>query len=413
MTSRVIDRVPVHYSWVVLVAATFGMAMTIPGQTVGVSVFLDPIIADLGLGRSAVSATYTVGTLAGSLSLPFIGRAIDRHGPRRSVIAIASGFALACALMGLATGLVTLLVGFTLIRGLGQGALSLVSVHSINIWFVRRRGLAVGLAGIGFAAATAVVPIGIERLVDLVDWRIAYAVLGLVVAAIMIPVGGGFFRHRPELYGLRPDSATPPPTSQPTETTLDVGEARRTLTFWLYVAGGFLTAALGTGLVFHHFSIMSANGIDRGDAALMFVGYGFISAGANLVTGFLIDRIPPRFLLSGALAAMTAAMLAAPTVGTATAVVAYGAVLGTMQGMSQAVQSTVYAHYFGRLHIGAIKGLATTVTIAGTAAGPLLLALGYDASGSYAPVLAVSATVPALLAVASPFLPLTRDGRIL
>lgn len=56
-----IDRVPVHNSWVVLVAASFGMAMTIPGQTVGVPVFLDSIISDLGLGRSAVSATYTLG----------------------------------------------------------------------------------------------------------------------------------------------------------------------------------------------------------------------------------------------------------------------------------------------------------------------------------------------------------------
>lgn len=183
-TSRVIDRVPVHYSWVVLIAATLGMAMTIPGQTVGVSVFLDSIIADLGLGRSAVSATYTLGTLAGSLTLPFVGRAIDRYGPSRSVIAIALGFGIACAFMGLVGGIIMLFVGFALIRGLGQGALSLVSIHSISIWFVRRRGLAVGLAGIGFAAATAVGPLGIERLLDAVDWRWAYAILGLIVAAV-------------------------------------------------------------------------------------------------------------------------------------------------------------------------------------------------------------------------------------
>src|SRR5690606_13948391 len=149
-------------------------------------------------------------------------------------------------------------------------------------------------------------------------------------------------------------------------------EARRTLTFWLYVTGGFLVAAFSTGLVFHHFSIMSANGLDRAAAALVFVGYGFVSAGANLLTGFLLDRIPPRFLLSAALAAMVTAMvtamLTATSITSPTGVVVYGSILGVMQGMSQAIQSSVYAYYFGRLHIGAVKGLATTITVAGTAA---------------------------------------------
>ncbi|MEX1279145.1 MAG: MFS transporter, partial [Acidimicrobiia bacterium] len=91
---------------------------------------------------------------------------------------------------------------------------------------------------------------------------------------------------------------------------------------------------------------------------------------------------------------------------------AYGVVLGTMQGMSQALQTTVYAHYFGRLHIGAIKGLSTTILVAGTSVGPLLVALGFDAAGGYRPVLVAAAVAPAVLAVVAPFLPLVRDGRV-
>ncbi|HUF96056.1 MAG TPA: MFS transporter [Acidimicrobiia bacterium] len=249
LSSRLIDRIPFHYSWVVLAASMVGMAMTIPGQTVGVSVFLDPIITDLGVGRSAVSAVYMGGTVIGSLALPFVGRAIDRHGPRRSVILIAIAFGLACAFMGVGSGLLTLLVGFTLIRGLGQGALGLVSVHAINIWFVRRRGLAVGLAGIGFALATAVVPGVIEALIGSFDWRWAYVLLGAAVVAIVVPVGGGLFRFRPEVYGLLPDSHRKPIRPQNAEIHYQVKEARRTLTLWLYITGGFLTAAIGTGLI--------------------------------------------------------------------------------------------------------------------------------------------------------------------
>lgn len=415
LTSRLIDRSPIHYGWVVLGASTVGMAMTIPGQTIGVSVFLDAIIADLGLSRSVVSGAYTVGTLAASLALPFVGRQIDRIGPRRAVVIIATLFALACAFMGLVAGFITLLIGFTALRGLGQGALSLVSIHSINIWFVQRRGLAVGLAGVGFAAATSVLPIGLDRLMAGVGWRWSYALLGIVVAAVMIPVGGGLFRHRPELYGLVPDRPVDkkPKVEPPIERHYELREARRTLTFWLYVIGGFLMAAFGTGLVFHHFSIMVENGIDRSAAAVMFVAYGILVAITTLVTGFLVDRVPPRFLLSVSLGLMAAAMFSAGSVATTGAVIGYGVLLGGMQGMNQAIQSTVYGHYFGRLHFGAIKGLATTIMVAGTAGGPLLLAWGYDFSGGYQSVLWVAALFPLVMALVAPFLPLVRDGEVL
>jgi predicted MFS family arabinose efflux permease len=325
----------------------------------------------------------------------------------------ANAFALACTFMGLVSGIVTLLIGFTLIRGLRQGALGLVSVHANNICFVRRRVLADGLAGIGFALATSFIPGVIESLISNFDWRWTYVLLGAAVLVIVVPVGGGLFRFRPEEYGLLPDSHRRPSKTQPVEVHYDARQARRTLTLWLYVTGGFLVSAIGTGLVFHHYSIMSENGISRSGATVMFIAYGLVAAVANLITGFLLDRTPPRFLMSGALLLMVAAMIVAPGIGTAAAVVGYGAILGAMQGMSQAVQSTVYAHYFGRLHIGAIKGFASTITIAGTAAGPLLLALGFEASGSYAPVLLWTALVPLTIGLVTPFLPLARDGTIL
>src|SRR5690625_3802880 len=140
LRSRVVSSARGYYGWTLLVAATIGMMMTAPGQTLGVSVFLDHIVADLNLSRSTVSLLYTFGTLTGALSLPFIGRFIDRHGPRVGVVVISTLFALACAFMGLVNGLLMLLIGFVLIRALGQGALSLVSVHAVNVWFVRRRG---------------------------------------------------------------------------------------------------------------------------------------------------------------------------------------------------------------------------------------------------------------------------------
>ena len=402
--SRVVERSPVYYGWIILFAGTLGLAMTTPGQTVGVSVFLDKIIADLGLSRGQVSLMYTLGTLAASFALPFVGRFIDRRGPRLAVAIIAALFALACVGMGFVSNLVTLFFGFLLIRGLGQGSLSLVSLYVVNVWFVRRRGLAVGVTGLGFAVATAFFPLLIEALIAQFGWRTAYMLLGGLVAVTILPLGALLFRGHPERFGLRPDSGRVTVADTLTETNLSLAEARRTATFWLFVAGGVCVAALSTGLVFHHYSIMAEGGLDRLAAATVFLALGFIVAGANLTTGVLVDRVPPRFLLSVAMGGMTAALLMATHVSGRPTLLLYGALLGLTQGMNGALSASVFAYYFGRKHIGSIKGFVTTMTVAGTAFGPFLFALGFERAGGYAPVLLLSAAVPVVIGVGALFL---------
>jgi sugar phosphate permease len=397
-----IERSPIPYAWVVLGTAVVTTMATVPGQTVGVSVFLDPILAELELSRSTVSALYMLGTLVGSLALPFVGRFIDARGPRLAVGLIAGAFAAACVVLSGATGLATLALGFVLIRGLGQGSLSLVSLHAVNLWFVRRRGLAIGLTGLGMAIATALFPSLLEALIGRVGWRDGYRLMALMVAGLALPLGVTFFRGAPERYGHAPDGhragrPAPPP---PRETNLTLAQARRTAAFWLVAAGDVAVAALSTGLVFHHFDIVAQGGVGRAAAAAMFLPLGLVSAAANVGTGALLDRIPPRFALAAMLVFQAVALVLGGWVA-GPLLWAYGASIGVAQGMKGAIAGAVFAAYFGRRHIGAIKGFATTLSVAGTALGPLAFALGRDLSGGYLPVLLASAVVPAALAAAS------------
>lgn len=407
-----------YYGWWVVLAGTLGAMMTFPGQTTGVSVFLDPIIDDLGLTRSGVSALYLAGTLVGSLTLPFSGRFVDRRGPRTAVIVFATAFALACVWMGLTTGAVMLFVGFTLVRALGQGALSLVSAHVIAIWFVRRRGIAIGLLGIGTALASAVFPVALEALIGGVGWRTSYAALGLLVAVTILPVGALVFRDRPEAYGLRPDGFASPDDGDADagavpEIDYTLPQARRTITFWLYVTGLTFASAFGTGLVFHHFSILAEGGIGRADAAIAFVWFGVASAVANLATGALIRTVAPRFLLSAMLLALGAGLLLAGFVPGPEVILAYGLLLGARNGMFGSLDHNVFAYYFGRRHLGTVKGFATTALVVGSAVGPLIMATGYDLLGSYTTTMIACAVPPLALAAVAPFLRLRRaDGTV-
>lgn len=401
--SRIVEWVPFPYSWVVLAVALVTTAMTLPGQTAGVSVFLDAIVADLGASRSTVSLLYMLGTLTGSAALPFVGRFIDARGPRVAVTAIALGFALACAFMSQVGGLAMLAVAFVAIRGLGQGSLSLVSVHEVNLWFVKRRGLAVGIAGLGMSVATAFVPPLLEQLQQAVGWRTAYLTLAAVVATVALPLGVTFFRDRPERYGRLPDGgwtspATPPAPTKVEEPSWTAREARGTAAFWSVCLASMSVAAWTTGLIFHHYDLLAARGLDRAAASVTFVPLGLVAAAANLAVGALLDRVAPRFVIATMMVGQAAAALLCVAV-TADSTWLYGAVLGATMGANGAVSGTVYAQYFGRRHLGAIKGFASTMTVAGSALGPLVLAVGNDLFAGYAVILAIVAIVPLAQAV--------------
>ena len=143
---------PFHYGWVILASGALGSFMTTPGQTYGVSPFFDPVAHDLGLSRAAVATTYTIGTLAGVLPAPFVGRWIDRRGPRVAGVLIGLALAVACVVMASSSSALSLTIGFAALRGAAIRALSLVSQHGINLWFVTRRGLAAG--AVSFALAS-------------------------------------------------------------------------------------------------------------------------------------------------------------------------------------------------------------------------------------------------------------------
>src|SRR5712671_3292069 len=229
-----IKALPVHYGWVILAAGTFGSFMTLPGQTAGVSVFFDPITADLGISRTWASTAYAAGTLAGILPAPVIGRWIDRRGPRLTATIIAGGLALACAYMASVQSGVMLLLGFALLRGAAIGGLSLVSQQVVNLWFVQRRGIAAAAASLGLAAGSMVFPQLINSLISLWDWRGAYLAIALLVAVTILPVTAGLFRDRPEKFGLTTDAGLPAVKREiQEEPSFTRDQAFRTGVFWL------------------------------------------------------------------------------------------------------------------------------------------------------------------------------------
>lgn len=367
--------------------------MTAPGQTAGLSVFTDPLIANLAVSRTEISVSYLIGTLVGAVVLPFVGRALDRHSIRIVTAIIGIVFASFLVVLSLASDIFGLTAGFVGVRMAGQGALSLAATTVVARTITHRRGLALGITtavgsgGISLAPvflASLIPGLGIERV-----WRLE----ALVVLCVVVPIALLLPRNERVPGAITAAAATTAAApSAYAEDSWTLAEARRTGMFWVICAGLAATGLLSTALAFHQISILGAQGLSPLEAAANFLPQTLTGIAATLAAGALSDRIPPKYFVTFSMATMAAALLLIPTITPGWTALFYGLVLGAAGGSIRGIEAAAFARYFGTQHIGSIRGVATAINLASTAAGPLVLSVGRDLSGGYSvPVIGLAA----------------------
>lgn len=412
--------------WHVVGVAIVALALTAPGQTAGVSVFVDPMIESLGLSRAESSGAYMVGTLMGALALPTVGRALDRLGVRAVMAAVGGAFGLAVAAMAGITGLITLAVGYAGIRLLGQGSLSLSATTSVAVAFTRHRGLAMGLTMALGSAMLGLMPLALTGLIDAVGWQRAWVVAGGVVALVIVPLALIGLRHADrrarddepqgadgQAAGPDADDADAADPDAADGGVADGGrgdatraEALRSPAFWAIVGGTVATGLIGTGLQFHQISLLGEQGLTSEQAAANFVPQSVTLVLATLGTGWLADRVSHRVIVPAAMLLLIGAMLLSQVAQPGLLALLYAVGVGGSGGAARAYEAAAVPRYFGTTHVGAIRGASMTVNVMATALGPVALAAGFQAAGTYAasllPLLALPLAVIVLALVARP-----------
>lgn len=385
-------RSPARRAWVVLLLATITAGLTGPGQTIGVSVFIDHFVADLSLSRSQVSAAYLVGTLAGASLLPSVGRFIDRRGVRVAQVTIGLLFGLALVNMSLVGGLVWLAVGFTGIRLLGQGSLSLVATVTVSLRFVRNRGTALGVFSMGTAALMALAPVALAVAISQVGWRSAWLLAAVVVTLTVVPIGWFGLRGMPS--GSAAQTEADDGADEPGDRSYDRAEALRSRSFWMLTTVSGAASLMVTALNFHQIDMMGQAGISETTAAALFIPQVVGSTVAGLLVGYLGDRVGTRYLPAAGMALLIAAQLLATTIGPGATAVVYATVLGATGGAVRTSTAMLLPAWFGTGHLGSIHGSLTFFGVAASALGPVTLALSERAFGSYDPAILVLILIP-------------------
>lgn len=409
----------------VVAVGTIGIVFSIPGQTMGFSVFTDILIDTLGLSRVELSTAYCLGTVLSGLTLPYLGRVFDRFGARKLVVgsAVATGLVLfyLSGVHRLSTWLVEriafasqtvvafvlITIGFYLIRASAQGVLTMTCRNAIGKWFDFHRGTALAVSGTVTAFAFSVAPKGLYLLIERFQWWGAWIVLGILSIGFMAVIGWAFLRDNPEECGLEMDGPKAEGgRRQAHEDSIahrdyDREEALKTWAFWMFNLSFAFFALFSTAFTFHVLSLGEEFGRPREDIINYFVPMAILSVVTNLFCGWVSSRTRLKYLLLLMNLAAFAGVLGTLTLDTEWGLAGYIIGNGVCGGCFSALTGIVWPRFFGRRHLGAIAGIGMSSMVIASGVGPLLFSLSQSWAESYRPILVISAFVPVLMGIGS------------
>jgi len=416
--------------WVSVIVAAFAMVATLPGRTHGLGLVTEPLLDDLKLDRVDYAGINLWATLLGAVfCLPW-GWLIDRVGARLmlaitlvalgGVVVLMSGIeadwivtwsvSVPYWLSDSGTWILSVAMDFFLLvlltRGLGQSALSVVSITLMGRATGERSGTVIGvysfLVAAGFMAAFSAIKFVSTDMNP--GWRELWAAIGWIVL-ISGPVtwfvlGLASPKASPRALGV--EAVSPP--DDPAAFTLR--QAVASPLFWLFALATSLYGLIASGVSLFNQSILEERGFDR-DVFLTITALSpMVGLASNLASGWLATRWPLGRILAIAMLILAGSLCFFPLVETLTEVYLYAAAMGIAGGMITVLFFAVWAKAYGKTHLGQIQGAAQMLTVLTSALGPLCLALCKERTGSYIPFLLTAAGISGLLAVAALVVPM-------
>lgn len=404
-----------YYGWVILLALAFGQVTSWGILYYGFSVTIGPMEADLGWSRAALTGAFSLALLVSGVAGVFVGRWVDRHGPRL-LMTVGS---VAAALLLLAWANVGNIVAFYAIF-VGLGAVMAMILYepafaAVATWFARGRGRALTILTFvaGFASVI-YIPL-IAWLVATHGWRAALVILAALLAALTIPVHALVLRRSPEDIGLLPDGATAPAGAAgsvaPAEASVPVAAAVRSASFRWLTTGFCLAFFANVAATIHLIPYLTDHGFSSGFAASAAGAIGLLALPGRVIFTPLGGRIPRRFVAAAIFAVQAVALVVLVSTSSAAGVWGFVVLFGLGFGAITPARAALVADLYGRANYGSISGILALFVTGARALAPVAAGLLYGLFGGYAPVFWLLIAVAALASGTVLLLPDERVGR--
>lgn len=394
------------YGWLTILIGAVAMAATYPGRTHGLGMVTEPMLADLNLsdpdGRVFYASLSLWGTLLGALFCLPVGWLFDRFDRR---LVLAGNLVLLGTSVYWMSGVQTwqtLLAALVLTRGLGQSALSVVSITIVAKSFQPRR---LGMAMAWYSIFSAPFHLILIRVVGWAlqdggyDWRAVWAGVGLALVALAL-VAALLTRNATSAEESERESASSEGAT--------LGQALATPAFWAFATTISLWGMIYSGVALFNEDIFKERNFGRELYFDVLTLVTVVALASKLVFGWLTRIVPLSKLLGVCLLATSASLAGLPRATEEWHVYLYGVAMGIASGAVALLFFAAWGRLFGRRELGRIQGVAQMMTVFASAGGPLVFALGKRWSDSYSSVFLLLSALVLILALAVWFVPMPR-----
>ena len=398
LRARLAQRLPFYYGWVILAVASVPSFGARPVMAVAtLSVFVVPMTDEFGWSRAQFSGAVSLGALFGLLVSPFAGRLIDRYGSGVLLSASSAVVGLCAIGLSLTSPIWSFYALYVPGRAVFSSPLELGTSTAVSNWFIRRRPMGLAYMGVIQGIGLTIFPVIAQVLIDGWGWRTAWLAVGIFTLSTGIIPMLLLMARRPEDMGLEADpekdhrtvptsdvaAAGAPPSASNTESNYTVRQALATRAFWLLAIFSVFGFVVQAGISLHQVPHYIGQGVPTHLAALTASTFAFGQVPGGVFWSFWARRVPLRVLLSVAAATMSVGAIGTGFSSSLSTGIPMGFLLGVGVGGIHLLLRLTWADYYGRLHLGSIRGLTLPAQIGGQAIGPIIAGFMYDSTGGY------------------------------
>ncbi len=405
-------RSRLYHGWWIVLASSVALSFSFAAVIVATfSLFLPHIEKEFGWSRTQISLAMSIAMATMTLSLPYVGRSVDRYGARRVVISGTLVMAAALASFQWLDGqLLFFYAIFVVLGAAGGGTLFVPYAKVVSRWFDRRRGLALALVMMGSGLGHVITPPLSGFLIAQFGWQLAYAALGAIAVTVAVPLVATLLVDSPEAYGLdaaqiaaiegRPGAGGGHGAhGMSLASGMPSAEAFRTRTFWHLLLAFFLMAVALNGCLAHMGVLLTDRGFDTGTAALALSLYGAGTMAGRFTTGVLVDRLFAPHIGSFFFAAAAGGIVLLLFAEGRTSVAIAAFLIGAGTGAEGDLIAYLIGRYFGLRFFGELYGYGFGSFALGAMLGPISMGVGFDMLGSYDAVMGVLAALAGVAAL--------------